>query len=943
MILLSSLLGWENFVPKSTIPAQANPLFLTPASITPNSANQLTDQVTSQPKNQLTAQSINQSINQSLDKSVKQSTNQLGNQLVVTVDDRTQRYELGTYFQFLKDPENKLTIEDVSSPAFRQQFFVSKWNPPSFGYTKFTYWARLPIANTTDQDLEWILSLEHQLIDHIHLYIPNRQAQNQSQNQFQKWTIKKTGLLHSFTTRDIPDRLFAFRIPLPAHSQPTIYLRLETSTSLIIDAHLSSPLVFWQHRSTTNLLIGIGYGVVIFAVLYNLLLLISLKDLGYLYYIVIALGISSRFVMVDGLVMQYFWQNRVVWNNNILFLGPLIVVFTMLQWTTEFLQIREFFPCWHRYLRVFQLIAILLFLGFLLLPFKIMASLGAMFLLSTSCPTALLGILAYRRGYYPARYYLLSCFSLFISLFLIQLAFLGVIPAQVWIRESPRFGLIALMVFLSLALGDRINLIKTEKLQEQQIALQEKDELNSDLQLIQDQLLKRERKLEYDAYHDTLTGLPNRAWLMQRLQYLTQNRLIYGILFIDLDQFKTINDTLGHPVGDKLLKYASFRIQAILDRHTNVARLGGDEFVILLEEIVSIEEAVKLADLVQIQLQLPFKLGDYELFISASIGINLGTENYKKPEEILRDADLAMYQAKHKGRGRYEIFDPRVRRWAMDRLNLEQELRQGIDRGEFQLYYQPIVCLQTQQIQGVEALIRWQHPSGKIIPPEQFIPIAEETGLINPLGWWIFEEACQQMHQWQQQFSINSSINNSASNSSNNFAFFVNVNISPIQLKQQNLVSHLRQILRETGLSGHYLKLEITESCLLETTDSQLELLNQLQELGIKLCIDDFGTGYSSLNRLHTLPINTLKIDRSFVDRLTSGHTEIIEMIVALGHSLDMSIVAEGIEVALQVEQLTKLGCQLGQGYLFSPPLTAEDLTHLLQKSHSLINPSKVL
>ncbi|NJL88672.1 MAG: EAL domain-containing protein [Coleofasciculaceae cyanobacterium SM2_1_6] len=906
--LLSTLLTWGSFAPKSAIYAHPH--------LVSNSAN-----INTAPANQSVDQIIDQQVNQGI------------NQSVVTIDDRIQRYDLGTYLQFLKDSDKNLTIEDVSSPAFSQQFFPSKWNPPSFGYTNFTYWARLPIANTTDRDLEWILFLEHQLIDHIHLYVPD-----QTQNQSQKWNVIKTGLLHPFTTRDIPDRLFAFRIPLPAHSQQTIYLCLETSTSLIIDAHLSSPSVFWQHRSTTNFLIGISYGVVIFAVLYNLLLLFSLKDLGYLYYIIISLGTSSRFAMVDGLIIQYFWQYQVTWNNSIIFLGPLVAVFAILQWTSEFLQIRELFLPWHRYLRGFQVASILLLIGFLLFPFRAMVSLGAIFLLSTSCFTASLGILAYRRGYYPARYYLLSCFSLFLSIFLIQLAFLGVIPASVWIREFPRFGVIALMIFLSLALGDRINLIKSEKLQEQQIALQEKDELNSDLQLIQDQLLKRERKLEYDAYHDTLTGLPNRAWLMQRLQYLTQNRLAYGVLFIDLDQFKTINDTLGHPIGDKLLKYASFRIQAILDRHTNVARLGGDEFVILLEEIVSIEEAVKLADLIQIQLQLPFKLGDYELFISASIGINLGTGNYQKPEEILRDADLAMYQAKHKGRGRYEIFDPRVRRWAMERLNLEQELRQGIDRGEFCLYYQPIVCLQTQQIQGVEALLRWQHPSGKIISPEQFISIAEETGLINPLGWWIVESACQQMQQWQQQFSIN----NSTNSASNEFKFFMNVNISPIQLKQQDLVRNLRQILRKTSLPGHYLKLEITESCLLETTNSQLELLNQLQELGIKLCIDDFGTGYSSLNRLHTLPINTLKIDRSFVDRLTSGHTEIIEMIVALGHSLDMSIVAEGIEVVSQAEQLNKLGCQLGQGYLFSPPLTAEDLTYILQKSYFSINPSKV-
>jgi diguanylate cyclase (GGDEF)-like protein len=604
----------------------------------------------------------------------------------------------------------------------------------------------------------------------------------------------------------------------------------------------------------------------------------------------------------------------------------------VLQWTAEFLQTREFLPRWHRCLRLYQGVSILLIVGFFCLPYRPIAIVTAYFLLATSGLTTVLGVLTYRRGYHPARFYLLSCFSLFFSIFLSQLAFLGIIPGSLWIRESPRLGLIALVIFLSLALGDRINLLKAEKLQEQQKALEEKDELNTDLQLIQKELIKRERKLEYDAYHDILTGLPNRAWLMQRLHHLTQQELSYGILFADLDQFKFINDTLGHPVGDKLLKYASLRLQSILNSNTNVARLGGDEFVFLLENISGIEEAINLADLVQMQLQLPFKLGNYELYISASIGINLGTGEYRKPDEVLRDADLAMYQAKHKGRGRYEIFDLRIRRLAMDRLHLEHEMRQGIDRQEFCLYYQPIVSLETQKICGVEALVRWEHPAGKIILPEQFIRIAEETGLINPLGWWILEEACRQMQQWQQDFGYG-------------FNLFMNVNVSPIQLKQLDLVHRIKQLLQETGVSGHCLKLEITESCLLETTDAQLMALNQLRDLGIKLCIDDFGTGYSSLNRLHTLPINTLKIDRSFVDRLipnlpegnSGDNTEIIEMIIALAHSLEMSTVAEGIELPSQAEKLNTLGCQFGQGYLFSRPLTASSLTQLLLRSETQV------
>ncbi len=835
---------------------------------------------------------------------------------IISVTDRPEIYPLGTYLEFLEDPDKNLTITEISSPAFSQKFVPSKWQTPTFGFTTSTYWVKLPLVNDTNKSVEWVLFLEHQLIDHVELYLPDPQLP-------QVWTVKKTGLLYPFITRDILDRLPAFRIPIPAYSKQNIYLRLETTTSLIVNAFISNPMLFWKHRSNANFWIGISYGIIIFAILYNFFLLISLRDIGYLYYVIIALGITICFIVIDGVGMQYLWQKTAYWNKSALFLFPLLTVFIFLQWTADFLQTRQLLPRWHRCLQLYQIATIFLSLGFFYFPYRPIAILGSSFLLATTGFTTLLGIITYRRGYYLARYYLLSCLSLFVSSFLRQLALLGFIPGSLWIMESPRIGLIALMVFLSLALGDRINLFKAEKLQEQKLALQEKDELNADLKLIQEQLLKRERKLEYDAYHDILTGLPNRAWLMQRLQYLIQNQLSYGVLFTDLDQFKTINDTLGHPVGDRLLKYASLRLQSILNPQTNVARLGGDEFVFLLEDITSMEEATKLADLVQMQLQLPFKLGNYELFISASIGINLGNQDYQKPEEILRDADLAMYQAKRKGRGRYEIFDPLVRHSAMKRLDLERELRQAIHRQEFCLYYQPIVCLKTQQIRGVEALVRWQHPSGKIISPSQFILIAEETGLINSLGWWILEESCRQMKQWHQEFSDGSSL-------------FINVNISPVQLKQQDLVKNIKLILHKTGLLGCYLKLEITESCFLENTDAQLEALNQLRELGINLCIDDFGTGYSSLNRLHTLPINTLKIDQSFVNRLTAGNngdgnTEIIEMIVALAHSLDMNTVAEGIEFEFQAEKLAYLGCQFGQGYLFSRPLDKQSLTQLLK------------
>ena len=445
----------------------------------------------------------------------------------------------------------------------------------------------------------------------------------------------------------------------------------------------------------------------------------------------------------------------------------------------------------------------------------------------------------------------------------------------------------------------------------------------SDLQKVQVQLLLKEQRLAYDAFHDTLTGLPNRAWLMQRLQYLTTQKYLYAVLFSDLDRFKVINDSLGHLVGDELLKQATCRLKSSLPARATLARFGGDEFVILFEDIENLEEATNLADQIQLELELPFKLFDYELFVSISIGITLSTKSYQQPEDILRDADIAMYQAKHKGRGRYDVFNPVTREVAIARLELENDLRRGIDREEFCIYYQPIFCLQTDKICGFEALVRWNHPSGKLISPLKFIPIAEEIGLINDLGWLILRQSLNQMQVWYQHFRDRIDC----------FPW-INVNISPIQLKQINFAQDVKQILEDSGLSSNFLKLEITESCLLESADSEASTLKQLQGLEIKLCIDDFGTGYSSLSRLHELPIDTLKIDRAFVKKLeTNAENSIVSTIINLAHGLNMDVVAEGIETEEQKQILRSLSCDFGQGYLLSIPLDSEAATSLIDKS----------
>ena len=450
-----------------------------------------------------------------------------------------------------------------------------------------------------------------------------------------------------------------------------------------------------------------------------------------------------------------------------------------------------------------------------------------------------------------------------------------------------------------------------------------------DLQKVQAQLLLREQRLAYEAFHDTLTGLPNRAWLMQRLQYLMTQKELYAVLFTDLDRFKVINDSLGHLVGDELLKQATRRLKTSLPARATVARFGGDEFVILFEDIVNLAEATELADRIQSELEQPFKVYDYELFVSISIGITISSEEYQQPEDILRDADIAMYQAKHKGRGRYDVFNPVTRDIAIARLDLENDLRRAIDHEEFCMYYQPISCLKSNQIRGFEALVRWNHPSGQLISPTKFIAIAEEIGLINSLGWWVLRESLRQMQVWCRQFR-------EQSNSNHNFSdfFWVNVNISPIQLKQINFAQNVKQALDDFELPSNCLKLEITENCLLESSSIEAIALEQLKNFQIKLCIDDFGTGYSSLSRLHELPIHTLKIDRAFVKELeVNSNHNIVTTIINLAHGLNMDVVAEGIESEEQKQILRSLDCDYGQGYLLAKPLTPADATSLLENT----------
>jgi diguanylate cyclase (GGDEF)-like protein/PAS domain S-box-containing protein len=432
-----------------------------------------------------------------------------------------------------------------------------------------------------------------------------------------------------------------------------------------------------------------------------------------------------------------------------------------------------------------------------------------------------------------------------------------------------------------------------------------------------------EEKLVYEALHDTLTGLPNRIFLMERLRQALQlakrhSDYLFAVLFIDLDRFKVINDSLGHMIGDQLLITISLRIANCLRPSDTIARLGGDEFVILLADVKDRDSATRIADRLQEELLLPFNLAGHEVFSAASIGIAFSSVGYDRPEDLLRDADIAMYRAKAHGRARYAIFQPGMHSKAVALLQIETDLRRAIERHELRLHYQPIISLRTRQVTGFEALIRWAHPQRGMISPAEFVPVAEETGLITPMGWWVLQESCRQMQQWHEQFPISQPL-------------IVNVNLSSKQFSPY-LVDQISQILEETKLPPQYLKLEITESILMENAESAVSTLSQLKKLGTLLAIDDFGTGYSSLNYLHRFPIDTLKIDRSFISKVDADGEQlaIARTIITLAWNLGMEVVAEGVETMKQLAQLRSLQCDYAQGFLFSLPLDVQSVEHLM-------------
>ncbi|MBF2013822.1 MAG: EAL domain-containing protein [Rivularia sp. T60_A2020_040] len=452
-------------------------------------------------------------------------------------------------------------------------------------------------------------------------------------------------------------------------------------------------------------------------------------------------------------------------------------------------------------------------------------------------------------------------------------------------------------------------------------------ELENTLLKLQTEINSRQElqsKLLESALRDALTGLPNRVFFINRLeQALNRAKLEedyhFAVLFLDCDRFKIINDSLGHLVGDKLLVAIAKRLQSSLSPFDTLVRLGGDEFGIILENISDIKMVISVAESILKSLGKHFNISRYQVFINVSIGINWGSLNYEKSEYLLRDADTAMYRAKALGRGRFHVFDPAMHREAIQILELENDLRRALEKQELIVYYQPIISLNTGTIIGFEALVRWQHPTKGLILPTEFISVAEETGLIYNLDTWVLRSACNQLRIWQNHPSIPKPLH-------------MSVNLSAKLFLQPNFIAQVDQIIYETKINPAFLELEITETVIMENSINVKTILEELKQRNIKLIMDDFGTGYSSLSYLHSFPLNTLKIDKSFLNLMQENHQNVslVPAIIEIAHSMGMKAIAEGVETCEQLSQIRNLNCDFAQGNLFSSAMEPQSILDLM-------------
>mgnify|MGYP000283020933 CR=1 FL=1 len=864
----------------------------------------------------------------------------IGVNATVTLTDDQDSYDNFT-IHYYHDKSASLTTDEIE----KIKFTTALPNQFSQGYHDGAAWFKIELANQSKNE-EFVLYFSEPFWSKLDLYSKIDGL----------WKVQKNGLDIPLDKRSIEHCNPAYKLHLSSGDSTTYYIRGESLSGHIGEFKIFTQKEFFRPSRLDVIDIYVIYAAILFViVLFNIYNLIIVNNRVFVYYIAYILSFIVFIAMKSGYYLTLGFPG---WSEGLHTIGTVIVMLFVI-FSSRFLELYKRMPTIDK---IFKISAGLFLFLCLLISQNVPYS-SLVFNLYSSVFFALLLVVSVKvlhKGLIGVKYYLIAIIIYMISMGLMTLTFNGILDNTDITRYAFIVGSFIEIIFFTLILANKYHEMNLRKIHKQKRLLKEKksnqkflerliEEKTSDLRETNQQLLSRTKELErtkeqltkdiseriivenqfkmqknvlhHQAHHDPLTGLPNRLFFSEKLQEGIQTaqkeQRELAIFFIDLDKFKEINDSLGHDVGDKVLKAVAKMIRSSIRKEDILARLAGDEFTIIIEEIANIRDASRLAhDILKIFSE-PVYVDDHALYLTCSIGISLYPQDADNEKDLLKYADTAMYRAKENGRNNFQFYSPEMTQQALDQMEMKTHLRQAIDNEEFILYYQPQVDLSTTSIIGIEALIRWKHPTKGLITPKKFISLAEETGLISEIDQWVMQTAMQQVSQWH-----------SKGLSTGRLA----LNISMQQLENIDFISTVQNNIKRYKIDPKWLELEITEGHMMK---NHLEIINTLQkiaDLGVSISIDDFGTGYSSLSILKRLPINRLKIDRSFIEDLPDDEEDIaiVDSIIALAKSLKLELIAEGIETKEQADFLISKECEHVQGHYCYHPLTAEELTTIL-------------
>ena len=921
---------------------------------------------------------------------------------------------LASHFAILEDATQTLTLADVQSQSIANRFkkHPSAETALSFGYTQSAYWLRLDLSNPANLPIEKFIEISYASLSHVYFFRPDTNG---------NYIATRTGSNFPFSTRPYPNRFFVFPVTLPAHADHIVYLRIQSTSSVVIPAKLWTPQTYYQHARDDYFVQAWYYGIASAMIIFNLLLFFGLRDRIYLLYGISVALIAFTFATDFGLSKEVLWPRDVtLWSDIANFVGYSCSAVALLFFMRKMIGTKELVP------RLDQLVIAVASLNMLMLICLVISihifalATASLYIVTTFVVLWIAAYCSFIKRQRSARFFLVASSALLVGCIISGLNFVGLTPRNFFTENAMQIGSALEMLLLAFALAHRVSELQREKKiaaiafesqegiiitgEDQKIirvnrAFSEitgylapdvigkspkilnssrhhegfytriaesiqssgiwqgemwnrrangkeypvlltitavkdnKEKIKNYVGTLIDITIRKKAEAEINslAFYDPLTQLPNRRMLMKRLKMAfsaSERHHNYGaLLFIDLDDFKTINDTLGHDFGDSLLRQVATRLNANVQESNTVARLGGDEFVVLLEDLsTNIEEAAAEAELVsETILEMigkPYQLNDYTHTCGASIGVTIFSGQQLTVEELLKRTDLAMYDAKKVGGNNVRFFDPNMQKIVLERFALEASLREAVQKKQFDLHYQSLV-VNDGQITGVEALVRWLHPERGMICPVDFIPIAESSMLIIPIGNWVLRMACEQLVRWSSQPEFSH--------------FTIAVNVSSIQFRLPTFVNDVQSILGTTGADPHLLKLELTESLLVDDVEDVITKMTELKARGVSFSLDDFGTGYSSLAYIKQMPFDQLKIDKSFVQDVLDNPNDatIARTIIRLAESLGLAVIAEGVENNGQYEFLKQCGCHAFQGFLFSRPVPVKDFERLVRKQKS--------